>query len=41
MEIIGIVVMVLGVIGTIVAIAIPAYLSATGQLPPMGVPPHP
>jgi hypothetical protein len=32
--------MILGVIGIIVAIAIPAYLSLTGQLPPMGVPPH-
>jgi cobalamin synthase len=38
--IIGIVFMILGVIGIIAAMAIPAYLSLTGQLPPLGVPPH-
>jgi uncharacterized membrane protein YhaH (DUF805 family) len=38
--IIGVVFMILGVIGIIAAMAIPAYLSVTGQLPPMGVPPH-
>jgi uncharacterized membrane protein YhaH (DUF805 family) len=39
--IIGVVFMILGVIGIIAAMAIPAYLSLTGQLPAMGVPPHP
>jgi uncharacterized membrane protein YhaH (DUF805 family) len=39
--IIGVVILVLAMIGVIAAIAIPAYLSATGQLPPMGIPSHP
>jgi uncharacterized membrane protein YhaH (DUF805 family) len=32
---------IIGMIGIIAAMAIPTYLSLTGQLPPMGVPPHP